>query len=77
MMAAMNLLLRAGRAYWRLNERIWNWMRPAQKPLVGLAAVGSLLLWARGLSTGAPWELWAPAVMGVIWFAANMIARTP
>lgn len=58
----MNVLARAGRTYWRLNEIAWQHIRRAAVPIIAAVGVASVAMWFIGTRSGEPALLWAPAV---------------
>lgn len=70
----MNVVLRAGRAYWRLNERAWATVRRAAMPLLVFIGAASVVSWAVGVQTGNATLLWAPAVYA--WTAVVVVGCT-
>lgn len=71
----MNMVLRAGRAYWRLNERAWVVVRRAVMPLLALIGVASMACWVIGVKTSDPLMLWAPALFGTVMLLGATAAR--
>lgn len=72
-MGAMHTLIRAGRAYWRFNERVWLYIRRFDRPVKAVAVGISIALWIIGMSTGNAVMEWAPAVLSGIWLASVLI----
>lgn len=58
----MNILIQAGRTYWRLNEVAWHYVRRAAAPIIAAVGVASTAMWFVGTMSGDPALLWAPAV---------------
>ncbi|WP_306317184.1 MULTISPECIES: hypothetical protein [unclassified Streptomyces] len=71
----MNLVLRAGRAYWRLNERAWATVRRATVPLLAATGAASMVCWVLGVRSGDPLMLWAPALFGSVMLVGATAAR--
>jgi hypothetical protein len=71
----MDLVLRAGRAYWRLNERAWATVRRAAVPLLAAVGAASLACWVIGVRSGDPLMLWAPALFGTVMLVGATAAR--
>lgn len=71
----MNMVLRAGRAYWRFNERAWVAVRRAAMPLLALAGAASMACWVIGVRSGDPLMLWAPAPFGAVMLLGATAAR--
>lgn len=58
----MNVFVRAGRAYWRLNEIAWQYVRRAAMPIIAAVGVASVAAWFIGAMNGDSVLVWAPAV---------------
>ena len=72
----MNILARAGRAYWRLNEIAWQYVRRAAVPILVAVGVASVALGIIGAMNDDQVLVWAPAVYAWTLVFAWAIART-
>lgn len=71
----MSTIARAARAYWNLNERAWNSLRPLFPLMLAAAGAASVALWAVGLATGNIPLLWAPVCVSASWLVGTLAAR--
>lgn len=73
----MNYIVRAGRAYWRLNEIAWQYVRRAAVPIIVGVGVVSVAMWFVGTMRGDQVLVWAPAVYAwtlmFSWAAARLL----
>ncbi|MFI0262534.1 hypothetical protein ACH4OW_26235 [Streptomyces sp. NPDC017056] len=63
----MNMLLRAGRWYWRVNTVVWWQVRRFTVPLHILFGALSVVAWAAGVRTCNPVLMWMPAMYAGAW----------
>lgn len=73
----MSSIVRAGRAYWRFNERVWLLIRRATVPLLAVGGVASVALWAIGVARNDTPLQWAPAIYVWILLFSFLLARSP
>lgn len=58
----MNIFVRAGRTYWRLNEIAWQYVRRGAVPIIAAVGVASVAAWFIGAMNDDHVLVWAPAV---------------
>jgi hypothetical protein len=73
----MSWIVRAGRAYWRFNERVWLLVRRATVPLLVVAGGASVALWAIGVARDDTPLQWAPAIYVWMLLISFLLARRP
>jgi hypothetical protein len=66
----VTLIARAAVAYWRWNERVWLQLRRFDNALMALAVGGAIAAWIVGVSIGNMPLMWAPAILGAIYWGA-------
>ncbi|MFK0045550.1 hypothetical protein ACIQU4_15755 [Streptomyces sp. NPDC090741] len=70
-------IVRAARAYWRFNERVWLLIRRATVPLLVVGGIASVALWAIGVARDSTPLQWAPAVYAWVFLISFQLARSP
>lgn len=71
----MNVIVRAGRTYWRLNEIAWQHVRRAAVPIIVVGGAASVAMWFIGTMRDDQALVWAPALYAWGLVLANSLGR--